>query len=171
LKIEEHYNQGGNCWSWLQCKSHIAKERKKKFKQIIGEVPDCLEKWRVEELYAIYRDLKFLISTHQTVKPENNFSLYLCIFFLLYMLLFRVLWDVVQILTLENVGVLDVMEWLRVKYMCCNNFHVVSVYFLVVDFDNGVIFSLILEFPLCTLVLLIALLLLIPNTYFALCCW
>jgi hypothetical protein len=35
----------------------------------------------VGELHVIFRDIKFLVSTHQTVVLENTLSLYLCNFF------------------------------------------------------------------------------------------
>jgi hypothetical protein len=69
--------------SWLQCKSHIVNEEKN-FNEIIliGEVSHCLENWKLGELHAIYRDLKFLVSTHKVIVFENTLNLYLCIYVL-----------------------------------------------------------------------------------------
>jgi hypothetical protein len=47
----------------------------------IWEVSHCLEKWMVGELNAIYKDLNFLLSTHQTVALVNSLSLYICVCF------------------------------------------------------------------------------------------
>jgi hypothetical protein len=54
----------------------------------------------------LYIDISSSLFQHQAVAYENILSLHLYTFFSL-MLLFRVLWDVVQIFTLDSIGVLD----------------------------------------------------------------
>jgi hypothetical protein len=90
MNIEDHYNEGGDCWGWLQCKSHIADEGKN-VKKIILEKPHIVlrsEEWRSSILY---------IETSSSLF-QHTFILYSCLW---------VFWDVVQTFTLKNMGVLE----------------------------------------------------------------
>jgi hypothetical protein len=97
--------------------------------------------WFSSVQFINYEHLKFFVSTHHTIALVSILSLYLYVFFSV--LVLGYLWDdVVQIFTLGSVCI-EVMWWLRVKSICCNNFHILWLSVL----TTTVVFSPILEFP------------------------